>query len=751
LAEANQLNGDQVLPAGQTLVVPARQSSAFQVTKAYDANQVLGDTHPNLPVPQPAPRKRKCVSFLIILIVVAFTVYVAGAASIQLGNASVMAGGSSTTLTLGTSSTANIFSAGIATLGGGGVVGGVTVASGWGTLGAAALGAAVGSAVGQGAAIAAGLQDKFNWKAVGLAALSGGVAAGVGWQSAGWLKGGEGLTRWLASAGRAAISNTVTQGLSVVLGLKPEFNWSEVVASALSAGIGAGVNAGAQRLIEPLKLGRMGEVMASTLGGIAGARAALAYRGGVLDVRQIATDAFGNALANSLVESLPATATAQPSPDGRWQQQLDDRLNEQLQDQRDFEDSLKDQAGQAMLESRRGQAPDNNDNSASTTPAMTADELMRLEKSQGYDRGRYVRVQKGDALTRLTADQVEFGATIAYNRLRYPNHIEVGQDLFIPERGTYNEEAAKQVANAYWKAEEAAQEAARLQRIKAESETQEGRWYQSASSSPRQERTIQELRDYFNNMENSPGYQAVQYIRKNPGGSSFVKDMVDVIRPLNSGFGMVFTIAADYLGEKQAGLTGYNSVTHQFYGPDEQRDIRRSLALDAMLSAVPFGRLGVMNRVAGNSIGVPVTRSTNPLSLVREFDVLGNEITYRTMSPAQAKQFELTGRLPPTTETSMAASLEYASGIYTKNGGITFKLTTKPGTSAQLQEIGIAAPGDARVVFPDMSTRNGPWMQTNARFKVEGGQMTTQLGQGRALDIFNENLIDFVRLPKGGH
>jgi len=134
------------------------------------------------------------------------------------------------------------------------------------------------------------------------------VAAGVGWQSAGWLKGGEGLTRWLASAGRAAISNTVTQGLSVVLGLKPEFKWSELVASALSAGIGAAVNAGAQRLIEPLKLGRMGEVMASTLGGIAGARAALAYRGGILDVRQIAADAFGNALANSLVESLPATA-----------------------------------------------------------------------------------------------------------------------------------------------------------------------------------------------------------------------------------------------------------------------------------------------------------------------------------------------------------------------------------------------------------------------------------------------------------
>jgi len=72
----------------------------------------------------------------------------------------------------------------------------------------------------------------------------------------------------------------------------------------------------------------------------------------------------------------------------------------------------------------------------------------------------------------------------------------------------------------------------------------------------------------------------------------------------NSGFGTVFTIAADYLGEKQAGLTGYNSVTHQFYGPDEQRDIRRSLALDAMLSAVPFGRLGVANGVVEANSGI---------------------------------------------------------------------------------------------------------------------------------------------------
>jgi hypothetical protein len=236
----------------------------------------------------------------------------------------------------------------------------------------------------------------------------------------------------------------------------------------------------------------------------------------------------------------------------------------------------------------------------------------------------------------------------------------VGQDLFIPERGTYNEEAAKQVANAYWKAEEAAQEAARLQRIKAESETQEGRWYQSASSSPRQERTVQELRDYFNNMENSPGYQAVQYIRKNPGGSSFVKDMVDVIRPLNSGFGTVFTIAADYLGEKQAGLTGYNSVTHQFYGPDEQRDIRRSLALDAMLSAVPFGRLGVANGVVEANSGI------NPSLAARAAEYSAWKTDAGIVGKPTSAQFEL---FPSAVRAQNPGFAKYSAKEWPSNGG----------------------------------------------------------------------------------
>jgi filamentous hemagglutinin len=114
------------------------------------------------------------------------------------------------------------------------------------------------------------------------------------------------------------------------------------------------------------------------------------------------------------------------------------------------------------------------------------------------------------------------------------------------------------------------------------------------------------------------------------------------------------------------------------------------------------------------------------------------------MSESHFEYLQQTGTLLPNTETSTSPLLSYAS----KYDGITVKMTTAPGTSARLQEIGIAANEPAATVFPDMSTRTGSWMQTNARFKVEGGQMTTQLGQGRAIDIFNEGLIDFSRIQK---
>ena len=56
-------------------------------------------------------------------------------------------------------------------------------------------------------------------------------------------------------------------------------------------------------------------------------------------------------------------------------------------------------------------------------------------------------------------------------------------------------------------------------------------------------------------------------------------------------------------------------------------------------------------------IGVPVSRSPNPLSPVRDVDAFGNQIFYRTMSPEQYEILMETGRLPATTETSISPVL----------------------------------------------------------------------------------------------
>jgi hypothetical protein len=147
---------------------------------------------------------------------------------------------------------------------------------------------------------------------------------------------------------------------------------------------------------------------------------------------------------------------------------------------------------------------------------------------------------------------------------------------------------------------------------------------------------------------------------------------------------------------------------------------------------------------AASTIGVPVTRSANPLSPVLEFDAHGNEIMYRSMSPADFEHLQNFGVLRPTTETSISPNLAYSSK-YTNNNSVTVRFATEPGTSAALQEIGIAANPPAAQAL-GLAERNGGWMQTNTRFKVEGGQMTTQLGQGPGIATFNRGIVDFERV-----
>jgi hypothetical protein len=122
----------------------------------------------------------------------------------------------------------------------------------------------------------------------------------------------------------AALSRTLTQGLGVLTGLQEKFSWREVAIAAVSAPIasyvggkvGGGAIAGsAQRFV--------GDV-ASNLSSAA-VRVAL---GGKVDTASIVVDAFGNALANSIVARMSGPVLEEVHPTAKRIGGYDDELEE---------------------------------------------------------------------------------------------------------------------------------------------------------------------------------------------------------------------------------------------------------------------------------------------------------------------------------------------------------------------------------------------------------------------------------------
>lgn len=279
IAEANGLSGNSDLRVGQTLSIPNRvtaQSNNASTFKPYDPSRVVGDTSPNLPQP-PASGGGGCGGLGQILMVVV-AVVVAVYAPQMLAN-----------------SIPGLFA-------GAGEVG-IGVAG-------YAAGAAAGSIASQLVGNAIGAVDGFNWQSVAMAAISAGATAGLG--------GGDLLgttTGTLSNAMvRAAVSNAMSQGIGVVVGLQPSFDWRSVAASAIGAGVGFGVSEG-------LGLTSNGQLTnnfsgfdkfsrAALTGFAAGATTAMA-RGGTVSIQQVASDAFGNALGNSIADALRPQNSAQ--------------------------------------------------------------------------------------------------------------------------------------------------------------------------------------------------------------------------------------------------------------------------------------------------------------------------------------------------------------------------------------------------------------------------------------------------------
>jgi len=325
IAEANGLASNSDLRAGQTLTVPNRVSSIHNnnaTFKPYDPSRIEGDKTPHLPMPANDKGCGGVGQVLMVVVAIIVTIYTAGAAASSFG--AIAASTAEAAAAIGT--VAGNLSAGLAVISGS-TVGGMSVVAG--ATAAAVAGAAVGGAVGSLASqlvgMATGVQERFGWKQVGLSAVGAGVSAGMG----GWAPlGGEGpgLGNMVGNAMvRSAVGNMASQGIGLATGLQKKFDWRGVAASAVGAGVGAAVGDALGMNTDLFRSATFGEQFGKRLvtGLIAGTVAA-GMRGSRVASRQVAVDAFGNALGQGLAESANGAGAAPRAPQAGSDDPLDD-------------------------------------------------------------------------------------------------------------------------------------------------------------------------------------------------------------------------------------------------------------------------------------------------------------------------------------------------------------------------------------------------------------------------------------------
>lgn len=263
VAQANGLQGNQDLRIGQTLAVPVNTATANNtgsVFSPYDPSRVVGDTSPNLPMPQAQDDGGGCGGLgQIIMLVVAVVVAIYAPQVLS-----------------------EVFSA---------------LGAGTPGFAQAALASAMGSVASQVVGNAIGAQDGFSWKSVALAALSGGIGEGLG---------GKGVLPDVGSKiGNAilqkAVGSALSQGVAVMTGLQEHFSWRGVVVAGISAGVGVAIG----DAIGQTEFGKtgLGKFTGNFVGQAAGGLIANVVTGGQVSSRRILGDAFGNALGSSLASA----------------------------------------------------------------------------------------------------------------------------------------------------------------------------------------------------------------------------------------------------------------------------------------------------------------------------------------------------------------------------------------------------------------------------------------------------------------
>ena len=303
IADANGLDAERLLVAGESIIIPNVVSSdrnSATTFKPYNANEVIGDTTPSptLP-PPPKPKSKKSsgiASIVMVVVAVVASIFTAGAGLALLGGASMAAAGS----------------AGVAALSVGGLTAAVaaSTASLTAITGTLLVAGAVGSTLSQVVGKSMGAVDKFSWGKVAAGALTTAATGGLGY-AAGQGAFGPTLANGVNAIGQtgASTSNLVigyaAQGVfsyasnyaaNRVVGLEASFNWKNVAASAVGSVIGGSVGGGNDF---------SGAVIRAQAGALSSAVITDKWFGGDKpNYGQVAVDAFGNSFANYVAHKI---------------------------------------------------------------------------------------------------------------------------------------------------------------------------------------------------------------------------------------------------------------------------------------------------------------------------------------------------------------------------------------------------------------------------------------------------------------
>ncbi|MCG2593198.1 LysM peptidoglycan-binding domain-containing protein [Ramlibacter sp. XY19] len=314
IAEANGLASSSDLKVGQTLNIPNRVSTISNnatTFKPYDPSRIEGDKSPALPMP--AGPQGACGGMgqvLMLFIAIVVTIMSQGATAKWLGTALAAVGeGAAAGGAVAAGGGAAAGAGAAATAGAGAVSCTAAAASAASftqtliTVASGAIGAAAGSLASQAFGVVIGQQQSISWKSVAGSAISGGVSAGL----APSMFSGFGVG---APVARAVVANALSQGISVAVGLQQRFDWRGVAASAVGTATGRAMESALEMDSPAFKDAELGNQLGKRLlAGLVAGGAAAAARGGRVTVQQVAVDAFGNALGESITEAMRDSAT----------------------------------------------------------------------------------------------------------------------------------------------------------------------------------------------------------------------------------------------------------------------------------------------------------------------------------------------------------------------------------------------------------------------------------------------------------